>query len=152
MREILLSIFKILILSSVISLPVWYFLNISLVGLYIITIVIQIVIGYIYNTWSQDRFEKNLSLKQLELQREIEETAAQATCAYCGEINLIPITPGGDNDFDCLHCEKTNAVYLNITVAQKTNLSNLPPYEISNLDSTLEETKKLFNTDENRTG
>ena len=151
MREILLSIFKILFISTVISLPIWYFLGIPITGLYIITIVLQVVAGYIYNIWSQDNFEKKLSLRQLELQREIEETAAEATCAYCGEINLIPITPGGENDFDCLHCGKTNAVYLNITVAQKTNLTNLPSYEISNLDSTLEATKKLFNINEERT-
>jgi hypothetical protein len=41
-------------------------------------------------------------------------------CAFCGEKNLIPIEFDTDNRFNCIKCDKENAVYVNITTAQTT--------------------------------
>jgi hypothetical protein len=43
-------------------------------------------------------------------------------CAYCNDANFIPVRMDDENNFTCESCGKENSVYIDITVAQKTDI------------------------------
>ena len=43
-------------------------------------------------------------------------------CAYCSNVNFIPVSMSDTNEFVCDSCGKPNSVYVDITVAQKTDI------------------------------
>ena len=71
---------------------------------------------------------------RVEETKRIEAYAQQgvdAACAYCNDMNYIPIRMDDDNTFDCGSCGKTNAVYIDVTVAQKTDIINKQNLSVS---------------------
>lgn len=150
MRIIILSLFKVIVVAILIAVPLWSFFSIPFLNSFITAIILQLITGYIYNTYLDNKYQKDIQLKQLDIKTYIEETAAEAACAHCNTVNLIPITPGSDNDFECIECGKENAVYINITVAQKTDMVNIPQYEISKFDNSFEKAKESLQQNEQR--
>lgn len=45
---------------------------------------------------------------------------AAVSCASCKSENFIPIVFGDDNGFECTECGKSNAVYVEIETAART--------------------------------
>ena len=72
-------------------------------------------------------------MTQLENERIAEYTKQSVTaeCAYCKTSNMIPLRVDKDNDFNCTNCNKPNAVYIGITVTQKTNPMNVDSLAIN---------------------
>ena len=79
---------------------------------------------------------KQVKMTQLENERIAEYTkqSINAECAYCKTMNMIPLRMDHDNDFDCTNCNKPNAVYVGITVTQKTNPMNVDSLAINTLN------------------
>tara|TARA_R110002167_G_scaffold180157_2_gene380376 strand:+ start:502 stop:789 length:288 start_codon:yes stop_codon:yes gene_type:complete len=92
--------------------------------------------------------------QQVELMAQIEPEIVEAPCAYCGEVNLIPVSPTLDNDFSCMHCNEYNSVYVNITVAQKSVPFDSQPFEVTNYNANLQNAQSKVSsaqvTDANR--
>lgn len=95
---------------------------------------IQFVGFWIFNTIIQHI--KQVKMTQLENERIAEYTKQSITaeCAYCKTPNLIPLRVDSDNDFDCTNCNKPNAIYIGITVTQKTNPMNVDSLAINTLN------------------
>lgn len=74
--------------------------------------------------------------KQLENQRiaEFSKQSVNVNCAYCRHANTVPVRFEDYNDFTCENCEKSNAIYVNLTVTQKTTPLNLKPVSINTVD------------------
>lgn len=51
-------------------------------------------------------------------------------CAYCRQINFIPIRFDEDNNFECESCGKKNSVYVDVTTTQKTDIPQSPGMSI----------------------
>lgn len=95
---------------------------------------IQFVSFWVFNSILQHI--KQVKMTQLENERIAEYTKQSITaeCAYCKTSNMIPLRVNNDNDFDCTNCNKPNAVYIGITVTQKTNPMNVDSLAINTLN------------------
>lgn len=137
MFEIVKSLVILLIISVTISICAHYFMGIDYVGVFIITIIAQLSLSWYLKTYLNSK-ERQLSLKtQSKMLSQIEQEATIAPCAYCGTENLIPVLPDQDNDFECVACNETNSVYVNITIAQKTVPYDAMKYEVTNYNNEL---------------
>ena len=65
-------------------------------------------------------------MTELEVQAlgELAKQSSEATCAYCGTANVIPIRFDEDNAFECNNCDSQNSVYVAIETAQITSPVN----------------------------
>ena len=122
MREIIKSILITLGVSIVLGGSISYMFDIEIVKTIVGTTIVQVIFFMLYNNISQ----KILQIKtEQEITNQIDLMSKQTVelkCAYCGHINTIPIELSRDNKFECEECEKTNAVYVAITTAQKTEI------------------------------
>lgn len=89
---------------------------------------------WVYNSIMQHVTQ--IRMTQLENERiaEFTKQSISAECAYCKTNNLIPLRMDADNDFDCINCKKPNAVYIGITVTQKTNPMNADQLAVNTLN------------------
>lgn len=147
MFEIVKSLIIIGLISSTVSTCCFYFYNINFTGVFVLTSVIQLAMSWFLRTYLTSR-ETQLSLEtKNKMLEQIEQEATQAPCAYCGEINLIPIIPDDNNDFNCIACGESNSVYVSITIAQQTVPVDATRYEVTNHNSDLSEAKsKILKT------
>lgn len=91
---------------------------------------------------------KNKKLDILEA-ASLSEAGVDVSCAFCGEINNIPVSFSGNNDFKCIKCGKENALYLNITTAQKTDTTISSTITVNSFDDNIEIVKnQILNKDE----
>ena len=141
MFEILKSLLMVTTISAGIAGVGYTMLGANFAGVFVISTVVQLALGWFVKSYNESTERKILIEQQSKLITQIDQEAYEAPCAYCGTVNLIPILPGEDNDFDCLECEKPNSVYVNITVAQKTVPIDARPYEITNFNENLQSAK-----------
>ena len=68
-----------------------------------------------------------VKLKELQIEelQSFERQGVELNCAYCKEPVFSPIRLDQQNSFKCPACDKTNAVYINMTVAQETDSINM---------------------------
>lgn len=139
------EVFKSLLIVTTISAGIagvgYTTLGADFIGIFVISIVIQLALGWFVRSYNESSERRLLLEQQSKLITQIDQEANEAPCAYCGTVNLIPILPGSNNDFDCIECEKPNSVYVNITVAQKTVPIDAQPYEITNFNENLQSAK-----------
>lgn len=149
MFEILKSLLIITTISIGIAGVGYTTLGANFAGVFILSVIIQLALGWFIKTYSDSTERKLIIEQQSNLISQIDQEANEAPCAYCGEVNLIPILPGVNNDFDCLECGKQNSVYVNITIAQKTVPIDAQPYEITNFNENLQSAKdKVLSNEE----
>ena len=148
MLEITKSLLLILIISTGVAATGYTLLNTSFIGLFTLTTIIQLALGWFLRTYIESTERKTILDQQTSVLSQIEQEAAEAPCAYCGHINLIPILPNQDNDFECLECNEKNSVYVNITVAQKTVPIDAQPYEVTNFNENLQSAKDIVLSNE----
>lgn len=139
---ILKSLTIVLLLSSLITAICYHFFASDIIGVFSLSTITQLVLGWFLRTYIDHNERKSVLDQQTKLISQIEQEATQAPCAHCGEINLIPIIPDGNNDFTCTHCGEQNSVYVNITIAQPTVPIDSQPYEVSNFNTNLEQVKQ----------
>ena len=122
MREIIKSILITLGVSIVLGGSVSYMFDVDIMKTIVGTTMIQVIFFMLYNNISQ----KVLQVKtEQEITNQINLMSKQTVdlkCAYCNHVNSIPIELSRDNKFECEECGKTNAVYVAITTAQKTEI------------------------------
>lgn len=122
LKAILFSILKTLTVSSIFGGLFVYYTTYTFVDVFITSIIIQFVFFYLWNTYTQYK---------LRLVQEIEETkraelytqqGVTVECAHCKSVNYIPVRMDQENGFDCEDCGKSNSVYIDVTVARKTEI------------------------------
>ncbi|MBP01547.1 MAG: hypothetical protein CMM25_01885 [Rhodospirillaceae bacterium] len=101
---------------------------------FVLSIILQFIGFWIFNTISQRIF--SIKERQLENERiaEFSKQGVEVDCAYCKTTNLVPVRFDVDNDFECINCGKPNAIYIGVTVTQKTTPLNVSPLMINTLN------------------
>ena len=149
MLLILRSLTIVLSISTTLAAIAYYMFNITPVGVFLIATILQLIGSYFFNTWIETRGETAAAERSAELIKEFTRQGTQVPCAYCGEVNFIPIRTDLANDFACGKCDKENAVYISITAAHKTNPLQSSPLEVLSYNTQLEEAKdKILHEDE----
>ena len=141
MYLILKSLAIILAISSLIGVIGHYMFNISFLGCFAISTIVQLLAGYFVNTWLENRSNITNADREADLIKEFNRQGTNIPCAYCGEINFIPIRTDLPNDFTCGQCGEENAVYISITSAQKTDTVQSSPLEVLSYNTQLETAK-----------
>lgn len=134
MFEIVRSLIIMLVVSSSTASIAYYYFTGSFTGTFILTTIIQLSVAWYIKTYLSSRERRSATELQQQMLSRIEQEATQAPCSYCGEVNLIPISSKGNNDFTCLSCNQKNSVYVNITIAQQTVPIDAMQYEVTSFD------------------
>jgi len=113
---------SILVISLVASCISWfaYSINMDPIPVFIMTIVVQILLYNIYRAIT-DRISA-IKMREIQLQeiKNFNMQGLELSCAHCRHTTFAPIRFDQVNSFSCPECNKPNAVYLNVTVAQET--------------------------------
>ena len=122
-----------MVVSVVIGGSVSYIFDIDLGKCVVSITILQVIFFMIYNNVSQKILQVNTEREitsQIEL---MSKQTVELTCAYCGAVNIVPIELSRDNAFECESCGKTNAVYINLTTAQKTDIPDKDRMKVTTL-------------------
>jgi hypothetical protein len=131
------NIVKSLIITIVVSVSVswilWYVFDYEFIKSVVITTLIQFIFFAIYNNIKRFISDREADRELTTRIAEFNKQAVDAPCAYCGVTNHIPIRLDQDNNFICQSCEKTSAVYISLTTAQKTQMTSADRLNISSI-------------------
>jgi hypothetical protein len=96
-----------------------YLLFGSFWGGFIITSIVQIIGGYLHNTYLERKDKMFIET----LQSQVNETpiSCELSCAYCNTQNRVPLILSQDNVFKCKHCNQTNKVYIQFSTVRLTS-------------------------------
>ena len=75
-----------------------------------------------YNSLTQTILRIRIEQEQTKQAEFFTKQGVDVSCAHCNALNFIPISMEQENEFNCASCNKENAVYIDITVAQKTDI------------------------------
>lgn len=122
-----------LVISSVVSVVFWS-TGSDYIKPFVLTTVIQFAGFWLINSWLRNKHM--IESKHLENERikEFSKQGVEVECSYCKATNLVPVRFDIDNDFECINCSKPNAVYVGVTVTQKTTPLNVSPLMINTLN------------------
>ena len=121
-RDILVSLLLTVVVSVVIASASYLIYDTDILRVAGAAFLIQIIGFYLWNTLLQVLIKNKLEQEQTERIKVYEKQGVTANCAYCDKSNYVPIRMDESNSFDCEHCGKTNSLYIDITVAQKTDI------------------------------
>ena len=82
--------------------------------------VLQVVVWNIFTYHNNTKIVAEARQLDEKFIEEMAKQQAELPCSYCNTINTADIRLDEDNDFKCSSCNKTNAVYVEIETAQKT--------------------------------
>lgn len=133
MTSILRSLTITLAVSSIVAVVFWATGH-DYIKPFVLTTTIQFAAFWMINTWLRNHHM--IQTKRIENDRikEFNKQGIDVECSYCKSPNLIPVRFDTGNDFQCVNCDKPNAVYIGVTVTQKTTPLNVSPLMISTLN------------------
>lgn len=134
LRQILLSLLKTLTVSGLISATGWYFFNLPPVDCGVVAFISQIAFFYIWNSYIEYRLRYNESVQETARIESYNMQGVEARCAHCNSINFIPIRFDDNNQFQCTECDKTNSVYIDVTIAQSADVLNKKAISVGNFN------------------
>jgi hypothetical protein len=99
-----------------------YFIFKSFFGGFILAFVIQILGGYIWNTYLERRERKFAETLSNELDTQIGKmtTPFELSCAYCNVINKIAYSLEDTTYFKCVSCNQPNKIFVQFTTTRVT--------------------------------
>ena len=84
---------------------------------YILSFVLQIIIGYVIATYTYSHYKSTAYMAELEV---LEKLSTLLNCAYCNQPNVITFLPDNIPDLKCDQCGSISSVKLHFTVARTT--------------------------------
>lgn len=121
-RNILTSLSITAIISAIAAIIGQYIFSINAGKVFVLAFITQIICFYIWNSLVQAILTYRITQEQTKQAEYFTQQGAEVSCAYCSAVNFIPVSMEQDNSFACESCEKENSVYIDITVAQKTDI------------------------------
>ena len=132
-RDILISAATTLVVAAIASSICAYVFDYNYMKVFVITMSIQIVGFYLWNSLLQLLVKFRMEREQTIRIEQYNEQGVEVNCANCNSLNFIPIKINEDNQFNCSQCDKSNSVYIDVTVAPKTDVSDRDTLSISSL-------------------
>tara|TARA_B100001123_G_scaffold437355_1_gene569356 strand:- start:204 stop:602 length:399 start_codon:yes stop_codon:yes gene_type:complete len=131
---VLQSILKSLVITSVISAGIAWFLTsfeIYFLKSFVLAVLVQIIGWNVFSYIHSKKVQIRITELEVQALGELAKQSSEATCAYCGTANIIPIRFDEDNAFECNNCDNRNSVYIAVETAQITAPVNAtaPPDE-----------------------
>jgi transposase-like protein len=121
-RNIVVSLLATSLVALTFAGVISYVFEYNFVRAFVLLCIIQFVGFYIYNSIVQTILRIRIEQEQTKQAEYFTKQGVDVTCAHCNSMNYIPVSMEQDNEFSCTSCGKENAVYIDITVAQKTDI------------------------------
>ena len=121
-KDILISTLITLVVASTTGAIALYGFEASFWKTFAVATFSQLLLFYIWNSLVQIFVKIRLEQEQTKQYEIFEEQGRDVNCAYCNHSNFIPILLNSDNKFICDNCGEENSVYIDITIARKTDI------------------------------
>lgn len=108
----------------------------------------QIIFFYIYNSITQLILSIRFEQEQTQQAEYFSKQGVDVTCAHCSNANFIPISMSEVNEFECQVCGKQNSVYVDITVAQKTDIVDKQSVTINSFNKQKQDAEQQLEREE----
>ena len=145
MSQYIRSIIITLAVGSALGSIYSYVADYSLPKSIIVAIVVQVIFFALYNNISALFIRRNIERELTTRIHEYGKQGVEAECAHCTSRNFVPIRFDDDNNFMCEECGGANALYINITTAQKTHPMNVSPLIVTTAEAqTLADTENTI--------
>tara|TARA_R110002167_G_scaffold9579_26_gene44391 strand:+ start:307 stop:771 length:465 start_codon:yes stop_codon:yes gene_type:complete len=145
MSQYIRSIIITLAVGSALGSIYSYVADYSLPKSIIVVIVVQVIFFALYNNISALFIRRNIERELTTRIHEYGKQGVEAECAHCTSRNFVPIRFDDDNNFMCEECGGANALYINITTAQKTHPMNVSPLIVTTAEAqTLADTENTI--------
>ena len=102
----------------------------------------QFMFFYLWNTLLSQLQTNSIRKEETERIVAYQQQGVTVNCAHCNQPNYIPIRMDIDNEFECESCGKSNAVYIDVTIAQKSQSLDRSIWSISSLIKEKEDAEK----------
>ena len=130
-RSILLSLSVTAVVSTVCSTLTYYIFGVEFIRSFVVAFLLQLVVFYLWNSLMQVIMTSRVEVERTKQAELLSQQGVDANCAYCGNMNFIPMRMDETNDFKCQNCGKMNSVYVDVTIAQQTEILNKKTLSIS---------------------
>lgn len=134
-RDIGVSILLTVVVSLVVASAGHFIFQADMLRVGVSVFLLQIMGFYLWNSLLQVLAKNNLERQETERVKVYEQQGVTVKCAYCGKPNYIPIRMDQENEFECEHCGKKNSIYVDIVVAQQTEILERDPFTISSTNN-----------------
>ena len=130
-KPILFSLFITAIVASVVGTLGNILFNITFMQAFTVMFLLQLAGSYIWNSLLQYTTRIKLEAEETKRIELYTQQGVTANCAYCKTPNYVPIRMDESNNFKCENCGKENSIYVDITVAQKTDIVDRQDLSVS---------------------
>ena len=130
-KNIVTSLTITTIVSLVIAVIGQFIFSLDASKTFVSAFIIQILGFYIWNSIVQSILTYRITQEQTKQAEYFTQQGVEVTCAHCNAVNFIPVSMEQDNSFNCQSCDKQNSVYIDVTVAQKTDIVDKQSVTIS---------------------
>jgi len=130
-KQIILSLIKTVAVATALSLIISHAFSLVFLDWFLVCIAAQFIMFYMWNSFLEYRLNVAREREETERITSFMEQGVDAICAYCNASNFIPIKLDDDNEFNCTECNKDNSVYVDITIAQKTQIIDKQSLNVS---------------------
>jgi phage FluMu protein Com len=140
LQAVIVSLLSTSILTGLIS-GALFLINGMIVVNILLTLSAILIIGYLFNLYTIQQFNRFLISKQVEIDKEAQKTYFDIECCKCGRINSVRINFEEDMTFKCEECETSNKVFytfktgLITDIPKNTNVVELISEIVDNKDA-----------------
>lgn len=124
----LYNIIKSLSLVTMVSTSVAYFaytIQINPWSVFVLTVILQLLGYNLIKYYRDTRLVKHILEMETREIESFEKQGMELECAHCRTLTYVPIRFNEQNTFTCPACDKSNSLYLNVTVARETTPLNI---------------------------
>lgn len=133
MNSIVKSLVTMFIVCAVCS-TVAYFQQYNFIAVFSIIFVLQIAVGMIISSIRDPLIATKVEQIENERVALLAQQGLELKCSHCSNSSFVPIRLDEHNNYDCPHCNQSNAVYINVTVARETNMPNVGRLTTNSID------------------
>ncbi|NDG52933.1 MAG: hypothetical protein EBY39_07905 [Flavobacteriia bacterium] len=130
-KTILLSLLITTIVSCAAGFIGSLMFGIEFIKVCVIMFLLQLAGSYIWNSLLQYIARIKMETEETKRIELYTQQGVTANCAYCKTPNYVPIRMDESNNFKCENCDKENSIYVDIVVAQKTDIIDKDNLSIS---------------------
>ena len=141
-KDILVSILKSVLVAGLLGWLTSYLLSYDPLKCFVAVLAAQYVFFYLWNTILSHNRTNTLTREETERIVAFQQQGVTVNCAHCNQPNFIPVRMDEDNQFECESCGKHNAVYIDVTVAPKSQSLDRSILSINSLIKENQDAKK----------
>jgi hypothetical protein len=121
-KSIVVSLLVTVVLSLVGATICNFVFEYNFIKSFVVFILVQLSVSFIWSSILSYLANVNAAREETARLELYSQQGVDADCAYCKKTNFIPIRMDEVNDFICDSCGKNNSVYIDVTIAQKTDI------------------------------